>query len=116
MVKKQPPRRMLAPIWLDDEDVYAIDELQESLWARTRQDAFLQSLRWACKRIEATPTAHRRFIRASDRPYADGTQVILRVTEEQRQHLHGFQERTRADNAAEAVRLVIRMAHDYFRK
>lgn len=114
MVKKQPPRRMLAPIWLDKDDMRAVDDLQESLWARTRQDAFLQCLRWGCRRIEAAPTSHRKFLRESNRPYADGEQMILRVTEEQRAHLDEFQERTHASSMTEAVRILVRMAHAYF--
>ena len=117
---KRPPkkvkRRMLPPVWLDDDDQKAVERLQEILWARTKQDALLQALRWAVIRIAEHPNAHRRFLRESERAFADGRCLTVRLTEEQREYLYGFVETVRADSATEAVRIIIRMAKDYFEK
>jgi len=110
----KPKRRMLAPIWLDDRDQQAAEDLREYLWARTKQDAFLHSLRWVCRRLRSHPSSHRRHMRESDRAFADGKAFIVRLTDDQRAHLEDVQERIRADSLTEAVRVVIRMAKAHF--
>jgi hypothetical protein len=110
----KPRRRMIPLIWLDEQDQNDLDRLQESLWATSKQDALLMSLRWACRRLESSPTIYRRYIRASNRPYADGKAVTIRMTEEQRQYLERFQQATSAESLTDAVRLLIRMAADHF--
>lgn len=103
---------MLAPIWLDEADQATIENLRHWLWARTKQDAFLQSLRWAVGAVRKTPGCHEIFCRESGAPVKT---LTLRLSEDQRQHLEEFGKKTASANNAESVRLIIRMAEYFFR-
>jgi len=111
---KKAARTMIPLIWLDEQDQKLVNQLQEALWANSRQDAILMALRWACRRLEKHPTAYRRFQRDSDRAYADGKPITIRLTQAQRKYLDGFQKSTQAESLTEAVRILIRMAEAHF--
>lgn len=111
----KPNRRMLAPIWLDQDDQEILENLRVWLWARTRQDAILHSLRWALIVIKKTPSYYKPFVRESELPWSEGKSLTLRLTEDQREHLEAFREITKCDNNAEAVRIIIRMAEHFYR-
>ena len=112
--KQKDSRRMLAPIYLDDGDQESLENLRVWLWARSKQDAILHSLRWAVKVVRKSKGYHKPFVRESDRAWADGVTLTIRVTEEQRRYLEEFGEATGCDSNAESVRLIIRMAEHFF--
>jgi predicted RNA binding protein with dsRBD fold (UPF0201 family) len=105
---------MLPPVWLDREDAAQLAELQKHLWARSIQDTFLQCLRWCYRQVHVSPSSYRRHLRYSERPFADGVPLVLRLTGEQRECLDEFHELVDADTLADAVRIVVRMAYGHF--
>ena len=112
---KSEPAKMLHPIWLDDEDQETVEQLRHSLWATSWNSAFIHLLRWACGAVEKSTAIYKKHLRESDAAYSTGKPLILRLTEEQREHLDAFIARTKAESLTDAVRVIIRMAADHFR-
>ena len=111
---KQVKVHTIAPIFLHKDDLKLLDETMPYLWARTRNDVFVQALRIAVEMLEGGRSRHfNQFVYPTEN-LLEGHAQTFRLTKDEVEYLDWLAERLRIGSRAETARMLIRFGRWYF--